>query len=307
MNFQQLEYIVALHEHKHFVNAAKHCNVTQPTLSMMIQKLEQELNVEIFDRSTQPIEATPIGEKIIRQAKKILSETRCITEIVHEESATLKGTIRLGVIPTLASYIIPNLLVQLSKNYPLADVQIAEMQTNTMITALRNSEIDIMIAATPLEQPDFFEIPLYYEHFVAYYSAEELLPTQALSAKNLPNANVWVLQEGHCLRTQVFNFCSSEIKYNKIFEAGSIDTLVRIVDANGGYTLIPELHIPFLATEQQQKVVPIANPPAVREISLIIRSDFIQEKKLNAIAESIKAIIPAHLLDERLKKHAIRL
>ena len=167
--------------------------------------------------------------------------------------------------------------------------------------------IDLMIAATPLDQTDFLEIPLYYEKFVAYFADLQACPQNVLAADHMPTDNLWVLQEGHCLRDQTFNFCKNYGGFNKTYEAGSIDTLVRIVDKNGGYSVIPELHVPFLSESQQQHVREISSPPAVREISIVIRKDFIKERMLNALADTIKKIIPEEMLDARLKKFAIRL
>jgi LysR family hydrogen peroxide-inducible transcriptional activator len=181
------------------------------------------------------------------------------------------------------------------------------MRTATLIDALRKGTIDMFIAATPLEQADFYEIPLYYEKFVAYFAEDNLNRNVPLSATNMPDKDLWVLGEGHCIRTQIFNFCQNTIAYNHAFEAGSIETLVKIVDKNGGYSVIPELHLPFLNENQKNNVRMIENPPAVREVSVVIKKDFIRERLINAVAETVKSIIPEHMLDARLKKFSIRL
>jgi LysR family hydrogen peroxide-inducible transcriptional activator len=181
------------------------------------------------------------------------------------------------------------------------------MRTATLIDALQKDEVDMFIAATPLEQPDFFEIPLYYEKFVAYFAPNNPYRDLPLSASSMPNDNLWVLQEGHCVRDQIFNFCQTQTSYNHAYEAGSIETLIRIVDKNGGYSVIPELHLAFLTDDQKQNVRNITSPPAVREISLVIKKDFIKERLINAVADTIKHIMPENMLDERLKKFSIRL
>lgn len=308
MTLQQLEYIIAVNKHRHFVAASKECNVTQPTLSQMIQKLEQELGVTIFDRTKQPVKPTPMGAKLIEQAEKTICEMRKINELVKTETENLSGPLKIGVIPTLAPYLVPGLIHQFKKNYREIQLTISEMPTESLIRALHKETIDLFIAATPLEVTDFYEIPLYYEKFVAYFApSNQAKNIKTLSASNMPAENIWILSEGHCLRDQIFNFCKTNIEYNQTFEAGSIDTLIKVVDKNGGYSVIPELHQDFMTNEQQKNIREINNPPAVREISIVIQKNFIKERMINAVANSVKAIIPEHMLDERLKKFSIRL
>ncbi len=307
MTIQQLEYIVALNKFRHFVTASKECGVTQPTLSMMIQKLENELDVSIFDRSKHPIEPTEIGLRIINQAEATLRELNKVKQVIIDETEALSGPLRIGVIPTLSPYLIPKFIKEFKMNYPEIQLIISEMNTETLIQALKRESVDMFIAATPLEEDEFFEIPLYYEKFLAYFSKDHPLRDVPLSATNLPQDNLWILEEGHCLRDQIFNFCQRSLPYNHTFEAGSIDTLVRIVDINGGYSVIPELHMDFLTEAQQINVREINDPPAIREISIVIKNNFIKEKMINAVADTIKSIIPNHMLDERLKKFSIKL
>jgi len=308
MTLQQLEYIIAVNRHRHFVSASKECGVTQPTLSQMIQKLEQELGVTIFDRTKQPVQPTPIGIKLIEQAEKTLCEMRKMNEMVTAETEVISGPLKVGVIPTLAPYLVPSLIQQFKSNFKEIELTITEMPTESLINALHKEHVDMFIAATPLEEDDFYEIPLYFEKFVAYFApSNKMKDIQILSASNMPSDNIWILSEGHCLRDQIFNFCKTSISYNQIFEAGSIDTLIKVVDKNGGYSVIPELHIDFLSDKQKENIREINNPPAVREISVVIQKDFIKERMINAVADSVKAIIPEHMLDERLKKFSIRL
>jgi LysR family hydrogen peroxide-inducible transcriptional activator len=307
MNLQQLEYIVAVNKYRHFVTASEQCGITQPTLSTMIQKLEAELGVTIFDRTKHPVEPTAIGQRIISQAETTLRETRKIAELVSAETNSLSGPLKIGVIPTLAPYLVPEFIHRFKANFTEVELTLSEMRTATLIEALQKDAIDMFIAATPLEQPDFYEIPLYYEKFVAYFSPDNPFRDTPLSATQMPNDNLWVLQEGHCVRDQIFNFCQTKTAYNQVFEAGSIETLIRIVDKNGGYSVIPELHLAFLTDAQKQNLRDIASPPAVREISLVIKKDFIKERLINAVADTIKQIMPENMLDERLKKFSIKL
>lgn len=308
MTFQQLEYIVALSKTRHFVNAAEMCGVTQPTLSMMIQKLEDELDVKIFDRSKHPVEVTAIGAKIIEQAQTTLSQLNRINEVVSAEKGDVSGNINIAIIPTAAPYLLPKFFSGIKQMYPELLFKMSEMRTSAIEKKLQLGEIDMAILSTPLMNPNILEIPLYYEKFMAYVAPnEEIYSREKLLADELPIDRVWVLEEGHCLRNQVFNFCSTDIAVSYTYEAGSINTLVKIVDENGGCTVIPELHLELLSDEQKKNVRKFADPEPVREISLVIHENFIREGQLNAVAEVIKNIIPKAMLDERLKKFAIRI
>ncbi len=306
MTLQQLEYMVALDRHRHFVQAAEACGVSQPTLSAMIQKLEEELGVRIFDRTKHPVEPTEVGRRIIRQAETALQEVHRISEQLDREKTQLAGELRLGVIPTVAPYLVPGFISAFRSEYPSVALTVEEMRTKMLLLQLHAGELDMAILSTPLDDPDFLEIPLYYERFVAYFSPDEPHRDAVLEPGDMPPDHLWVLQEGHCARNQVFNFCHSTGVYNHTYEAGSIDTLIKIVDRNGGYTVIPELHLPFLTAEQQGNVEQI-DPPAVREISILIRRDYIRERMVNAVADVVKKLIPARMLDDHLRKFAIRL
>ncbi|HPV88357.1 MAG TPA: hydrogen peroxide-inducible genes activator [Bacteroidales bacterium] len=309
MTLQQLEYIIAVDRQRHFVKAAAACGVTQPTLSAMIARLEEELDVTIFDRSKHPVEPTLIGREILRQARVVLQNASQLKEIVTATKETLETHFSLAIIPTVAPYIIPHFISLFQNNYPQTEVRILEMRTDEIIRDLKEAKIDMGILATPLQDYDLLEIPLYYERFLAYVSPSDPgYVKQELSASELPLQHLWVLQEGHCLRNQVFNFCTEHIPVEKqVYEAGSIDNLIRIIDTNGGYTLIPQLHQSMLQDTQLKNVRPVISPPPVREISLVVYRDFIRERLLNAVADTVKQIIPPDMLDMRLKKFAIRL
>jgi LysR family hydrogen peroxide-inducible transcriptional activator len=307
MTLQQFEYILALDKTRHFVRAAEMCSVTQPTLSTMVQKLEDELGCLIFDRSVQPIQPTEAGKQILQQAQIILFNIRQLKEHVVSIKGGLAGSLSLAMIPTVAPYLLPKFIAAFRKSYPEISLQVTELRTETIIEKLNAAEIDMAILATPLNNPKILEVPLYYEKFVAYISPDDpIYCKQELTPNDMPTENLWVLEEGHCLRNQVLNFCDHKVHTSTI-EAGSIDTLVKIVDINSGYTIIPELHIDFLTEEQKKNLRPIVRPEATREISMIIRHDYVREGVMNAVADSIKQVIPAHMLDERLKKFAIKL
>jgi LysR family hydrogen peroxide-inducible transcriptional activator len=307
MTLQQLEYVLALDKTRHFVRAAEMCGVTQPTLSAMIQKLEDELDCRIFDRSSHPIVPTPVGEIVIKKAQTVLHSVNLLKESIASIKGSLSGSFTVAMIPTVAPYLLPGFIAAFQHDYPEVSLRVTEMRTESIIRNLQSAEIDMAILATPLNDPHLLEVPLYYEKFEAYISPkEELFEKQEVATDEMSDDRLWVLEEGHCLRNQVFNFCKNR-KHASTYEAGSIDTLVKIVDINGGYTVIPELHVELLNDVQKLNVRQIVKPEATREISLVIRHDYVREGLMNAVANTVKQIIPQHMLDARLKKFSIKL
>ena len=300
--------MLALDKTRHFVRAAEMCGVTQPTLSAMVQKLEDELDCRIFDRSTHPLVPTEVGQQIINQAQVVMYHVNQLKENVQTQKGTLKGNLNLAMIPTVAPYLLPQFISVFKQDYADITLKVTEMRTEDVIQKLQTAEIDMAILSTPLNDPKILEVPLYYEKFVVYIApTEPMYKNKEISSQEMPLENLWVLEEGHCLRNQVFNFCNRKVHQSSVYEAGSIDTLVKIVDVNGGYTIIPELHINLLTDKQKENLRSLIQPEAIREISLIIRHDYVREGMMNAVANSIKKIIPVHMLDARLKKFAIKL
>jgi LysR family hydrogen peroxide-inducible transcriptional activator len=303
-----MEYIVALDKYRHFVLAAEACGVTQPTLSAMIQKLEEELDVKIFSRDRKNISPTAIGEKIIRQARIALNETQRIREVVADESSSMNGSLRIGILPTIAPYLVPDFIYHFRNTYPNVNLSIDEKENKSLVQDLRFGNLDIAITTPPEAQANILEIPVYVEKFVAYFSERCSKARQIISNGNLPPEHMWILKEGHCLPNSGINFCKNKDIGNHIYEAGSIDTLIKIVDKNGGYTIIPELHISTLSEEQKKNIQTLdVNPPAQRNVSILIKDDFIRERMVNAVLDTIKAIIPAHMMDERFNRLSIKL
>ena len=239
MNIQHLQYVLAVDTHRHFAKAAEKCFVTQPTLSMMIRKLEDELGVKIFDRSKQPVVPTEAGEKVIAQAKMILQEVNRMEVIISELKGEIKGELKLGIIPTVAPYLLPLFLNSFLKKYPRLKIKITELTTRQIIERLRSHHLDAGILATPLNNDSLSEQPLYYEQFVVYASGDEkLMKKKFLLPGDIDPNHLWLLEEGHCLRSQVLNLCELRKKElensNLEYEAGSIETLKKIVDFNNG-------------------------------------------------------------------------
>ncbi len=299
MNLSQLQYILAVDKHRHFAKAAKACFVTQPTLSMMIHKLEEELDIKIFDRSKKPVTPTEIGVQVIEQARKTLVESRKIKEIVGSYKDEIDGQLRLGVIPTLAPYLLPLFIQSFLKKYPLIRLKISEYTTETIIDKLEKGEIDVGILVTPLNQKYLVETPLFYETFMIYssyqYDKEYLLP------EDLNLHNLWLLEEGHCFRSQILNLCELRKKEDLQLEyaAGSIETLRQLVENQQGVTILPELSTRYLSTENRGKLMPFQPPAPAREVSLVTHQDFVKKRLVEILQEEIMASLPKEILERK--------
>lgn len=313
MNIQQLEYIIAVDNYRHFSKAAEASFVTQPTLSMMIQKLEEELGVKIFDRSQLPVQPTDIGRRIIDQARVAVTQVNQIKEIINEEKGIVKGVFRLGIIPTVSPYLLPKLMQIHAHNKYDIRIVIEELTTAQIIKSLSNDSIDGAILATPLKEDFILEYPLYYEQFFAYVSPYEtaLYAKTSLDESDLNTTKLWLLDEVHCFRTQILHLCNLKKKGNNpsifSYEAGSIDTLINIVDKNEGLTVIPEMALSHLSEKQMKNVRPFRNSTPVREISLITRKDFLRERLIGIIIDEIQSAVPNSLKDTAMKKYVVPL
>jgi len=296
MTLVQLEYIVAVDTYRSFVGAAEKCFITQPTLSMQVQKLEEMLNVKIFDRSKQPVIPTEIGSQIIEQARLVLQESQKIKEIISSQQQDIVGELKVGIIPTVAPYLLPQVIASMMEKYPDLKLLIWEYTTEDIIHHLKTGLLDCGILATPLADNAITEIPMYYENFVTYISKNsKLFKKKNIDANDLEDENIWLLNEGHCMRSQVLNICRST-KDNRIqgltYNTGSVETLIRMVDMNNGATLLPELALVDLNPKQLSKVRSFKSPEPVREISLVTHKNYIKKRMLNALKEEILAVIP---------------
>ena len=315
MNIQQLEYIIAVDNYRHFSKAAEASFVTQPTLSMMIQKLEEELGVKIFDRSQLPVHPTEIGKRIIDQARVAVAQVNQIKEVVQEEKGIIKGVFRLGIIPTISPYLLPRLMQIHSENKYDIRIIISELTTDQILKGLSNDSLDGGILATPLKEPAIREYPIYYERFYAYVSPLEkaLFAKTSLDEGDLTAARLWLLDEVHCFRTQILHLCNLRKRrggsQQSIFsyEAGSIDTLINIVDKNDGLTVIPEMALANLSEAQMKNVRPFKNSTPVREVSLVTRKEFYRERLLHIIIDEVRTAVPDSLQDDALKKYVVPL
>ena len=309
MTIVQLEYIVAVDTYRHFAKAAEHCFVTQPSLSAQIQKLEEELGVKIFDRTKQPVLPTEPGVQLIEQARKILAEGAVFKEMVDSKKNALTGELKIGIIPTLAPYLLPLFIQSFAKKNPFVKLIINELTTETLITRLREGRIDVGLLITPLNEKGIKEDVLFYEEMVAYISKKNAAykKTYVLPADIDPE-KLWLLEEGHCFRSQIVNLCElrRQTKEGSLFEyeAGSLETLRRMVEINDGITILPELATLDLDEEQQKSVRHFGAPTPVREVSMITHRDFVKKRLVEALKTAIVASIPEKVKNN-LKEHVV--
>ena len=308
MTLQQFRYIIALAQHGSFAKAAEICSITQPTLSKMVSNLEEELDVRLFDRSGRRVTPTALGLRIVRQAQKAVMEAERIAQLVAETRDTVSGTMRLSVGPSIAPYILPEFIRVYGTRYPGVALTIEEMRPDNMLDALGTDRIDAAIAIGGNARDGIFEIPLYTEPFMVYLSENCRRRHATFTPEELTHESMWVMKEAQCLRDSAFSFCKARETGHRIYEAGNIDTLVRVVDANGGFTIIPEMHLAFLDERQRANVRPLSGDfQSRRRVSLYIRHDYVREKMLNTVADTIRAIIPDRMLSPTLLRHGIRL
>lgn len=308
MTLQQMEYIVAVDKYRHFAKAAESCGISQSTLSSLVQKLEFELDVTIFDRKSHPIKPTAVGEEIISRAKLLLFNAAQVRELVATRKGESVGKVSLGLTSTVAPYLLPKMLKYLSVNHPDIELHVEEGRVSTLISQLERGELDIALLATPLNNEELLEIPVYQERLMAYVSPDEpIYDDPNLLTGRLPVESVWVLREGYCPNRSVFPFCNHRAERQAVYEAGSVETLIKIVDENGGYAIIPELHVPLLRKCQQANVRALTNPEPTREIAFVVHRNFVRERLLNILADAIRTVIPPAMINKRLKNFSITL
>ncbi|TCP22623.1 LysR family hydrogen peroxide-inducible transcriptional activator [Tenacibaculum skagerrakense] len=295
MTITQLKYTLAVAEHKNFTVAAEHCFVTQPTLSMQIQKLEEELDAKIFNRSKKPIELTPVGKRIVEQAKVIVDESNRIIDIVHQQKGYIGGEFKLGIIPTIMPTLLPMFLKHFTKTYPKVQLIIEELTTEEIIRKLTDGHIDAAIAATPLGNESIKERVLYYEPFVGLIPNEHrLFQKDKLSIEDLELEDILLLEDGHCFKNSVINLCKVNKKddHKKFhLESGSFDTLIKLSKDGLGMTLLPYLNTLDLNDEDKTHLREFETPPPAREVSLIYHKSQLKMQLIEALKSNIDGII----------------
>ncbi|MDX5421733.1 MAG: LysR substrate-binding domain-containing protein [Hymenobacteraceae bacterium] len=303
MTIVQLEYLLAVDTYRHFATAAEHCFVTQPTLSMQLQKLEEELGVQLFDRSRVPVRPTEVGKEIIAQARVVVAESKKIKEIVQNQKQELSGELRIGVIPTLAPYLIPLFITGFMEKYPLVRITVQELLTGQIVEKLNYELLDVGLLVTPLEDKSIRELPLFYEAFVAYINPKHpLAKEERIAADKLQPEDMWVLNEGHCFRSQVLNICnrggksaSGSENGHLDYKSGSLETLKRIVETQHGLTLLPELSVLDMPEEKRRLVRAFQEPQPLREVSLVVHRSFLKKKLIEALQQEIVSAVPERM------------
>ena len=288
MTITQLEYIIAVDTYRHFSVAAEQCFITQPTLSMQIQKLEEDLGIKIFDRSKQPVIPTEIGEEILVQARVIVHEVKMMQQLIKDKHGLLQGELRVGIIPTLAPYLLPMFLQGFLQKYPDIKIKVTELTTDHIIEKLKQGKIDAGLLVTPLQDSSIMEYPLFYEEMVAYVSkSSAAFKKNYVLADDIDLGELWLLEEGHCFRNQVMNLCElkkqSKNQGHFEYESGSIETLRKMVEMNHGITILPELATLDFSVKQLNMVRYFKTPAPVREVSLVTHRNYVKKKLVGVL------------------------
>jgi len=301
MTITQLEYVLSLNTFRNFAKAAKNCYVTQPTLSMQVKKLEDELGIILFDRSKKPVLPTDIGQKIIEQAKIALGEVEKIKELIRAQKDELSGTLRIGIIPTLSQYLLPLFLTKFMDKHPSVQLVMEESLSEEIAFKLNNDLLDVGIIVTPMSNNNLIETPLFYESFVGYINDRHPLAQKTkIEVNDLKLEDMWLLKEGHCFRNQMINICGEHSRNDRLqFESGSLNTLMTMVEQQSGYTLLPELATINLPDNQNKKIRYFKNPAPRREVSIVAHRSYIKQKLIGLLKNEILENLPPHLKNQK--------
>jgi LysR family hydrogen peroxide-inducible transcriptional activator len=298
----QMQYVVAVDTYRHFATAAERCFVSQPTLSMQLKKMEDELGIVLFDRSRQPVVPTEAGRSVIAQSRLVLQEADKISRIAQEAKDEIIGEFRLGVIPTIAPFLLPLFAGDFKRRFPQIQLKVQEVVTEQIEELLQKDLLDAGILVTPLNNQNVIEKPLYYEEMMIYLNSQHPLVTKpVIKVNDIATPDIWLLSDGHCFRHQVINLCDlqdmeSDLPFD--FEGGSLDTIMKIIDREGGFTLIPELAGLELGSNEQNKIRKFSNIVPLREVSLVYTRRFAKAKLISLLAQSVQKSIPEGMLDK---------
>lgn len=309
MTIQQFQYVLAVVDSKNFELAAEKCFVTQSTLSTMINKFEGEIGVKIFNRKTKPVTVTKEGQQIIDRLRIVISEVDILKNVVQEIKGEMVGELKIGIIPTVAPHLLPLFIEQFSERFPKVDILVREMTTPQIQQALMKRSLDIGILALPLDNKELLEVPLYDEPFLVYDCTENF-PQDEVCAEDLDYSKMCLLEEGHCLRTQVYEICQLSEQYadsnvNYRFESGSLESLIRITEARKGITILPHLTYLSLDEHAQSKTVQFQEPVPIRSIGLVTHQFFakkaLREGLQEVILNSVKGLLPEGVASEMIR------
>jgi len=300
MTITQLQYIVAVDTYRSFAKAAGHCYVSQPALSMQIKKIEEELDVLIFDRSRKPVITTDIGTRIVEHARLIMKEIQRMPELVKEQKDEISGTLRVGIIPTLSPYLLPLFVTDFMEKYTDITLIFEELLSEEIAEKLNNDQLDVGILATPLDKKSIIEMPLFYEGFIFYgASGSPLLKQNQIALSDLNLNDMWLLKHGHCFRSQSINICSDQKTFHSSrrvrFESGSLETLKKMVESRFGYTVLPELSTFDMNDRQKKHIRKFETPMPVREISMIMHRSFVKKRLIEILRDEILEHIPENM------------
>lgn len=291
MNIQQIEYIIAVSELRNFGKAAEKCFITQSTLSTMIGRFEEEIGITIFDRKKKPVSVTKEGEQVIRQLRIIANELNNLEQLTQTLKGELSGTLKIGVIPTVAPYLLPLFLNQITQTLPEVHFTISELTTEKIIENLEKRDLDIGIVSTPLKRSKLVEVPLYHEPFFLFDKADEQ-PEGSFRVSEIDFNRLWLLEEGHCMRTQAASICGLHeqrtVNRNLDYKSGTIDTLLKFVNQNNGITLLPYLATLEFTEEERQHLRSFKEPVPARSIGLIVHQHFVKKGILDLLKEEIQ-------------------
>ena len=307
MTLQQLEYIIAVEQHGYFVTAAESCGVTQSTLSLMIKKLEEELDVKIFNRDTHPVTVTEMGQKVIDEAKQAVYHTKQLLEMTRTAKEQASGDLSIAMTTTVAPVLMPGLFHYMRTRHAAIQLRVEEMITATIIDKLKKAEVDMGIITYPVNDPDLLEVPLYHERFFAYVSPDDpWAQLESIERTHLLDHRVWTMKDGVRLfdRSKVR---SEEITYDKLYEGGRVGILIQIANENGGLTVVPESHLHLLPESVTKCIKPIVNPEPERVIGLAFRKDYVHERMMNIVVKAVKTMVPAEMIDGMIRTDYLRL
>jgi LysR family hydrogen peroxide-inducible transcriptional activator len=304
MTINQLEYIIAVDNYRHFVTAAEKCFITQPTLSMQIHKLENELGIIIFNRRIQPVVPTKIGEAVIKQAREVINEFNKINEQVKVLKNDISGVLRIGIIPTLAPYLLPLFIGKFAKEYPDIELIINEYISKEIIHMLKIDILDIGILSTPLNDNDIIEMLLFYEKILIFVDNDHYMAKlQNIKVSEIPVNDLWTLSEKHCFKAQVVNLCNKSSlkgkKYNLQYQSGSFENLIRFSEITHRLTLIPELLVSNLGIDKKNNIKEIIDPVPAREISLAVNKSLVKENLAEILKTEILSSIPEKMKEKK--------
>ncbi len=297
-----MQYVVAVDTYRHFATAAEKCFVSQPTLSMQLKKMEEELGLVLFDRSRQPVVPTDAGRKVIEQARLVLHEAESIYRMAQEAKDEISGEFRIGVIPTIAPFLLPLFAGDFKRQFPQIQLKVQEVVTEQIEELLQKDMLDAGLLVTPLHNQNIIEQPLYYEEMMIYLnSSHPLVFKPVIEVNDIATPDMWLLSDGHCFRHQVINLCDlqdleSDLPFD--FEGGSLDTIMKIIDREGGFTLIPELAGLELGDNEQKKIRHFSNIVPLREVSLVYTRRFAKAKLINLLAQNIQQSVPEYMLEK---------